>query len=339
MKMPPEDIPDYLVPKLQTWAVKGVSKSKVDELLKIISNVFDFLPLTSRGLLHTPRHTETDIVEGGEMWYKGISPNLEIRLSDSYLIKFGQVVIDIGIDGIPLTESGVNDFWPIMERLEGDLNDPFVIGVMCGPGKPKSLDDYLRKFCAEVLELTENGVEFNGNTYPFKVRHYILDAVARSQFKCISGHSSEKTCEKCTVQGVYFMKRETFANLDCPLRTDESFSAREDPAHHSGTSPLESILHTKMVSQFRLDGMHLIHLGIMKRYLKQLLSKGPWKLHWRNIRVLSDAILYVSNYLPREFARCNFFDLKYFTRYKATEFRALLLYILLVVLKLLPEEY
>jgi len=208
--MLPEDIPEFLIPQLQSWAVSGVSRGKVDDLLKILSKVFNFVPLSSRGLLHTPRHTETDAVEGGEIWYKGIMSNLSSRLSAEYLAHYGRVVLDIGIDGIPLTDSGINDFWPILGRLEGDINKPFLISVFRGPGKPRSLSEYLSRFCDEVLELEQNGVEIDGEKYPFQIRDYILDAVARQQFKCITGPCSEKACEKCTVTGVWCKGRETF---------------------------------------------------------------------------------------------------------------------------------
>jgi len=173
----PEYIPNCLIPRLQAWAVSGVSHSKVDDL-KFLSNVFNFLPRSSRGLLHIPHHTEVD-VERGEIWFTGIHSNLQNRLTHEYLMQVCRVVLDIGIDGIPLTESGINDFWPFMVRLEGDLNSPFLISVFCGPGKPSSSDDYFSKYCTEVLELQESGIEFNGVIYPFKVRHDILDAMAR----------------------------------------------------------------------------------------------------------------------------------------------------------------
>lgn len=46
--------------------------------------------------------------------------------------------------------------------------------------------------------------------------------------------------------------------LNQPLRTDESFRNREQPQHHEGISPLER-LGTGLVSQFRLDAMHLLY--------------------------------------------------------------------------------
>lgn len=68
-------------------------------------------------------------------------------------------------------------------------------------------------------------------------------------------------------------------NLDQTLRTDESFRNREQPEHHEGTSPLER-LGTGLVSQFRLDAMHLLYIGVFKRLLHFWLFKvGVWKLH------------------------------------------------------------
>ncbi|XP_070168654.1 uncharacterized protein [Polyergus mexicanus] len=72
----------------------------------------------------------------------------------------------------------------------------------------------------------------------------------------------------------------TFADLDKPLRTDESFQNQDQPIHHQGYSPL-LIVESKMVSQFRLDAMHLVYSGVFKRLLMAWLE---WKGHYLNAR-------------------------------------------------------
>jgi len=58
------------------------------------------------------------------------------------------------------------------------------------------------------------------------------------------------------------------------LRTDELFRNQEQPYHHQGRSPLLNI-EALLVSQFRLDGLHLIDLGVFKRFL---LGLRKWTL-------------------------------------------------------------
>lgn len=55
----------------------------------------------------------------------------------------------------------------------------------------------------------------------------------------------------------------TYPNLSDPIRIDESFANRNQPNHNS---PLEE-LGIGMVSQFLLDGMHLVYLGVFRRLL------------------------------------------------------------------------
>ncbi|KAE8741640.1 hypothetical protein FOCC_FOCC012842 [Frankliniella occidentalis] len=72
----------------------------------------------------------------------------------------------------------------------------------------------------------------------------------------------------------------TFTALDSPLRTDERFRNRDNPLHHQPgqVSPLEGI-GTLMVSQFRLDPLHLVYLGSLKRWLElTLVEAGAFHL-------------------------------------------------------------
>jgi len=103
----------------------------------------------------------------------------------------------------------------------------------------------------ELSDLFKNGFEYDESQFKFSVRHYILDASARAFIKCIIGHNGYGACEKCTV-GKWIGNRTTFADLDKPLRTDESFLNQDQPIHHQGYSPL-LIVETNMVSQFRFD--------------------------------------------------------------------------------------
>lgn len=88
-----------------------------------------------------------------------------------------------------------------------------------------------------------------------------------------------------------------------------------------------------MVSQFPLDGMHLVYVGVVRRLLLVWQKwNGPWKLHASIVAQISDELLIAKTTCPKNF-NCkprNFNELKY---YKTTEFRRLILYDGIIVLK------
>ena len=104
--------------------------------------------------------------------------------------------------------------------------------------------------------------------------------------------------------------------------------------HHLQPSQLRQ-LPIGMVSQFPLDYMHLVCLGVLKRFI-WLWMKGPLNNNCRIgiqvVRQISDSLLGPKNHLTREFSRKvrSMFEVD---RWKATEFRQFLLYIGPVILK------
>ena len=84
--------------------------------------------------------------------------------------------------------------------------------------------------------------------------------------KCIKGHTGHNSRERCTQEGVYFEGRMTFPEFDAPERTDEHFSCMVSEEHHISVSPLVE-LGVGCVSQFPLDYMHLVCLGVVRRLI------------------------------------------------------------------------
>jgi len=101
--------------------------------------------------------------------------------------------------------------------------------------------------------------------------------------------------------------------------------------HQHGDSSL-SQLNIGMVSQFPLDYMHLVCLGVMKKLLALWMS-GPLHVRIGNnmVQQISAGIYSLMEHLPREFLRKGR-GLTEFERWKATEFRSFLLYTGTVVL-------
>ena len=107
-----------------------------------------------------------------------------------------------------------------------------------------------------------------------------------------------------------------------------------DKGHHLGVSPLLK-LGVGMVSQFGLDYMHLVCLGVVKRLFSYWRGPiGPKKVRLGRIDVseISNRLDFLKHFVPFEFARKPR-TLNDLPRWKATEFRQFLLYTGIVVLK------
>lgn len=249
------------------------------------------------------------------------------------------ICIDINIDGLELFRSSYDSFWPILGCLRGKTN-PFIIAIFCGNKKPP-LEQFLEKFVEEVYYLSENGFQFNNKLYAFTIGNYILDAPARCYVKCIVGHTSKYSCEKCTIVGYHYNRRQIFPPHTGEKRTDLSFVNRIHVEHHlEGVMSPFLMCGTKMISQFRLDPMHLVYIGTWKRWLSYLLGyMGPRnaKLSLTEKNEISLIINNIASHIPCEFNRRPR-NLNYFKKYKATEFRRLLLYDGLVVFKSIDDN-
>lgn len=330
----------YLLRELHQWALRGVSCTKVDELLLLLRPLYPNLPRSYKTLLETPRSVPTFPIDGGRMWYKGVAINIRQRVTEDYLLKHENVSIDVNIDGLEPFESTYHDSWPILGCLVGQ-EEPFVIGVYVGYGQIEDIHLYLENFVNEVENLQENGIELFGVSYNFGIRNYILDAPARSKVKCIVGHTARYACERCEVLGFKVDGVTTYLDFDARLRTDQSFREQTNRAHHSGESPLLR-LGTRMVSQFKLEGMHLFHEGLFKRWCDYVLGdkskkrrKGMTSAEVK--RIMSDRILGFAPHMPREFKRVPR-PLKYRPKFRAAEYRRLFLYDGLLVFKELPTN-
>lgn len=333
----PEEREELLLELLRKWALRGVSFKKVNSLLKILHNFHPILPLSSKTLLGTPRRNETDPLGNGKFWYKGIAVNIRQRYTIEKLEGVNEIVIDVSIDGLDPFKSTFHCFWPILGSFPWD-SEPFIIAMYFGLDKPDNVDTFLEQYVVEATHLLEHGIQMFGKHYGVKLRDYVLDAEARAFIKCIIHHGGRFACEKCEVEGQFILRREVFLNMDAPLRTDNSFRDRTNPLHHTGDPTLEQIP-TGMVSQFRLDGMHLLHLGVSKRWLRFLLgtSKRRGLLNEAKINEIEELRELVASHIPLDFNRRPR-PLKYLSKYKATELRRVMLYDGLVIFQKLPKQ-
>ncbi len=105
--------------------------------------------------------------------------------------------------------------------------------------------------------------------------------------------------------------------------------------HHEGPHPFKNVK-VGMVSQFPLDYMHLVCLGVVRKLLQTWL-RGPLTVRLPALIVdrMSGKLQSMRPYVPIEFARRPR-SLRELDRWKATEFRQFLLYTGPVVLAGIP---
>ena len=115
--------------------------------------------------------------------------------------------------------------------------------------------------------------------------------------------------------------------MNAALRNDIQFDEMMDTPHHNGLSPSRQIHNLGLVSQFPLNFMHLVCLGVVKRILTMLI-KGPLevcRIRASSVRHISESLLDMRHYLPHELLRKGR-SLLDIDRWKASEYRQFLLY-------------
>lgn len=152
-------------------------------------------------------------------------------------------------------------------------------------------------------------------------------------------------CQKCEVTGEYdsTYRHMSYHNIDAPRRTNESFRARQQPTHHTISSPLEE-LEINMINAFTVcDPLHLLHHGVMKKLLLRWVGKVKGYCHkWKKsiIESVSQYLLAVKNRMPEEIHR-PVRPLSEMSKWKGVEFRSFLMYVGITALKpvLNAQEY
>ena len=320
-----------IVDRLRTWAVvRSVKDNVLSELLTILRSRIPELPKDARTLKKSANidtQSCTQEVSGGLYYHFGISEGITHELQANNVDDVTDAIsVQINIDGIPLFKSSNGQFWPILGKLvHPSVGSPFVIGIFYGHSKPSDLK-FLNTFVEEFLTIKDQGMTYNGHTVCCHISAFICDSPARSFIKNVKGHTAYSSCERCVQSGVWDGKM-TFPEVSAQKRTDIAFDEMCDEEHHKGISPITS-LGVGMVSEFVLDYMHLICLGVMRRLIWLWLSgpvRGLFRLKAKTVLQISDHLLHLRSFIPCEFARKPRSLLEW-QRWKATEFRQFLLY-------------
>lgn len=313
---------------LAAWAVsENIPHSALGKLLKILQSHHASLPADPRTLLKTKRSEAMDVKNkaGGTYYHFGILPSMTATLEahQSALSEGMCLELQVNVDGLPLFKSSSMQFWPILSYIQNlPTHSPFVITLFSGNGRP-ALHEYMEDFIQDVNNM-EKGFKFNGMNLRLKLQAMVCDAPAGAFLKCVKGHTGYSGCEKCTQEGEYLNHRIVFPETNASLRQDEDFIDMSDEGHHLGSSPLLATS-LGLVSGFPLDFMHLVCLGVMRHL--HLWLKGPLacRLSSRQVDSLSEDLESTRAWTPAEFNRRPR-TLREIDRWKASEFRQLLLY-------------
>lgn len=208
--------------------------------------------------------------------------------------------------------------------------------------------------------MNENGMEFvvgeSKICKPIRIRLFMLDSPARADICKIMSYSSYQGCPLCkfTVkvggqknehddpEGKWKGKVVYPNHVGFSLRTDETFRDRLHPEHHkpefrTKRSVLEN-LGFRMISQFPLDPMHIIDLGVVLKGLEFLLKGQNIPSLMIDIEKLSERIVAFSRFRPSDFAR-DIRSLKDLQHFKATELRQFIMYGGIVFMKDLVADH
>ncbi|KAF2903053.1 hypothetical protein ILUMI_03131 [Ignelater luminosus] len=320
---------DNFKKNLCKWAVSNnITHIAVNSLLKLLHHsCLKNLPLDARTLLGTPRHVNNkQVVAPGYYVHLGFKNGLEYLYTINDVLFFDILELYVDVDSLPLSKNSGSQFYPILCSLTKYPNNVAMIGIYHGYKKPSSANEFIKHFVEEITSLIQSGFSFKGITLPIMVNAFICDAPAKSFISYCKGHTGFYSCTKCTQKGKYIKGRTCFPKINSVKRTNRSFIIKQQPQHHTGTSLLEKVPKLGMVTNFPLEYMHLVCLGVVKKLLMLWYYGTPaQKLSKEGITATCSSHKKMANEVPSDFVRKPR-SIEEIKRWKATEFRMFLLY-------------
>ena len=322
----------------------NLTRAAVNDFSKLLISLGHVVPKDARTILKTPRKK----IKSKTFVHLGLIKNLIRKLKSGLKDSGLEFELQINIDGTPLFNSSSVQLWPILGRISNGVDSTvFVISLYCGFGKPPDVRKFLKTFVKELVKVEEHGVHVNGRRYKIKSTCFICDAPARQYVKGTQCHSGYNSCERCTVIGESCGSngRRIFISMSKPPRTDAGFR-KQIYVNHQLVGKKSILFRSKIdvIRSFVIDYMHCVCLGTVKRFL--LILKDEVLLPEDKVHILTshqkdifDKLMgELKDFLPFEFNRKGRL-LSDLCRWKAVEFRLILLYTGLVVFRsVLSEE-
>ncbi|GBN06556.1 hypothetical protein AVEN_112952-1, partial [Araneus ventricosus] len=281
----------------------NASHALINDILKILKP-YHSLPNDARTLLRTPQCLPAKQLSNGEMIYFGLLTGIKEKIKKGLIVNNGKLNLLFNIDGLPLHRSSNKHFWPILCQIEETVDkSPFPVALFCGSSKPDTVHDFLYDFVDELTSLKDGSLDI---AHEISIKGFVCDASARAFLKCIKNHNGYFGCEKCCQKGKWDNNRMTFPDSNAPKRKDSdfySFSHDNDSGHILEKSPLLKV-DIGLVTQFPLDYMHMVCLGVMRKLLISW-CRGPLnvRLCSRDIDILSNRLVSYSRDIPDELPR------------------------------------
>lgn len=224
------------------------------------------LPKSCKTLTGTPRKNNIIDLDNGKFLYFGLKKIIQ-NFESTNVISENVLSIDIGIDGVGITNSSTSSLWPILINVVG-YDEILLVGCFCGQSKPLNVNDFLKSFCDEMFDSLQSGININNVHYNFLIRAIVCDAPARSFVLDTISHTGYNSCTKCTIPGKYILNRVTFPGVGYESRTNESFRNKSDEKYHNKLEkPIIESLPIDIVKCTVIDIMHSAYLVITKQYL------------------------------------------------------------------------
>jgi len=321
-----------------------VSHHFVNELLTILRDEELDVPKDVRTLLRTPKSNSHNIlnINPGTYIHFGVHNMLMPIISKFFDELHNTSLLELGcnIDGLPISKSSKACFWPILVSFVNcniyNLSKIVIpIGIYYHKSKkPSSASEFLTHFISEMkIIIDSGGLRINEKTFQLKISQVVCDSPAKAFILNVKGHNAYHSCNSCIVEGSFINNRMSYLDINCTLRTNESFREKLDEYYHKGDeSPLET-LDINITNVVVLEYMHNICLGVMKKLLS-FWVKGlkPIRLLSVHMDLINSDLIDLGQYLPSEFCRQprSLDDMEF---WKASEFRCFLLYTGPIVLK------
>lgn len=209
-----------------------------------------------------------------------------------------EIVLDINVDGVPLSHSSAIGFWLILARVADThqcSHKIFVVGVYYGQKKPKCFEEFLKPFVQEVIAL--NDYIFNDKHIVMKIRCVVCDAPARNACLGTKSYNGYFGCGRCCQESVYTQHRMTFPEIEAMKRTDESFRSKQQEEHHKYDSPILKF----GIDMVSLDYLHTVCLGVVNKILNMWVNgKLRAKLQSSDVNIISERLEAIAKSQPSD---------------------------------------
>ncbi|KAF7997442.1 hypothetical protein HCN44_006013 [Aphidius gifuensis] len=154
---------------------------------------------------------------------------------------------------------------------------------------------------------------------------FIGNAPARAKALGHIAHNGDVPCLGCKVCRTFddLSLNEAFKTIDNIERTNEEYRDRSDLLHNTEKCALAGLIDFDIVKHTVFDYMHAVLLGMMKRFLSNLVTGKDninCKLSDVNINIINIRLNLIKEYCPIEIARKPE-DITKFKSMKATELR------------------